>query len=81
MNNAQIMLGGFPDRFLLGKKLPTEGSLPTKFVEHLLLRYNLRFAQCHDLLFVAFNQLQRHASACGVSARIKGNHQAVGESN
>jgi hypothetical protein len=75
--NDQLLLGGFPYLFLLGRKIPTTGPLPSSFQDMLLRQYDNRFAQCHPLLLLLFNQLQRSTNIRHVSARAKANHSSI----
>ncbi|MEZ0208826.1 MAG: DUF6570 domain-containing protein, partial [Candidatus Paceibacterota bacterium] len=69
--NDQLFLMAFPHLFILGKCLPSKGSFSPKYVRHLLLQHDGRFSQDHRLLFLLFNQLQRHRSIAGIHSRIK----------
>ena len=69
-NNDRIILLAFPHLFLFGKGIPTKGSLSQKFINHLLCQFDGRFATHSRLLFLLFNQKQRHLLARSVSKRL-----------
>lgn len=52
------------DEVLLGVRSAGSGhgSLSSQLVHHLLMQHDQRFARSNDLLFLLFNQLQRHGS-------------------
>ena len=72
-DNSELLCLAFPYLFTLGRCYPYAGSLKQKYVQHLLLQYDQRFSQDHRLLFLLFNQLQRHKSSYGIHARIRSN--------
>jgi hypothetical protein len=71
LENRRYFLGGFVYLFPFGKDLPADGSVPLKFVQHLLQQADKRFTQNTDLLFALFNQFQRHAAARAVAVRVR----------
>jgi hypothetical protein len=73
VRNDDVFLGGFPHLFLFGRQVPTTGPFPTNFVCHLLLQHDQRFSRTNDILFLLFNQLQRHGSARSVYGKILSN--------
>lgn len=73
--NDQIIMGAFPCLFPLGQGL---GRLPNGPVSpissrRLLLQYDGRFRRNPSLIFLLFNQLQRHSLCHSVAGRFKGN--------
>lgn len=72
VSQEEIILGGWADLFLLGRKLPGSGSVPQAFSRHLLHQFDQRFARNMDLVFLLFNQLQRHSTCRGVQVMVKG---------
>ena len=56
--------------FPFGKDLPSNGTVPPAFAQHLLQQADTRFAKNTDLLFALFNQFQRHAAARAVAIRV-----------
>lgn len=69
--NALLFYSAFPHVFLLGKGLKQQGSLPKAAVRHLLLQYDGTAANCLRLVFLLFNQKQRHAAAQAIAAAVK----------
>ena len=69
--NPLLMYSAFPRIFLLGKGIQQQGSIPKAAVRHLLLQYDGRAANCLRLVFLLFNQKQRHAAAKAVAAAVK----------
>ena len=65
------MYSAFPRIFFLGKGIQQQGSIPNAAVRHLLLQYDGRAANCLRLVFLLFNQKQRHAAAQAVAAAVK----------
>lgn len=76
-DNPTLFNGSFPHLFPLGLKLPTSGSISQEFAEHLLLQKDQRFAQSMPLLFLLFNQSQRHIAARNVSATLKSDSHLI----
>ena len=77
--NNDLYYGSFPDLFLLGEGLRKGpmSSLNQRELDHMLLHYDGRFAKRPQFLFLAFNQLQRHATAREVSCKVKGDENAM----
>lgn len=71
-DNDAIALNGFPHLFPLGTPLPAKGTIPPKYVRHLLLQADRRFARATDFLFLLFDQMRRHAAVTSVAMRVKG---------
>jgi hypothetical protein len=69
-DNDSLILRSFPYLFLFGKGIPTRGSLSQQFLDHLLFQFDGRFATEARLLFLLFNQKQRHLVARSVSKRL-----------
>ena len=69
--NPKLLYSAFAHIFLLGKGIQQSGTLPKSAVRHLLLQYDGRAASCLRLLFLLFNQKQRHATAQAVAAAVK----------
>lgn len=77
--NDALLYGSFPHLFLFGSGLLQSGSVPTKAVRHLMFQFHNRFASCLRLIFLLFDQLQRHETARSVAARVKGNPKSISE--
>jgi hypothetical protein len=69
--NPLLFYSAFPFIFLLGKGIQQKGSLPKTAMRHLLLQYDNRAANCLRLVFLLFNQKQRHAAAEAIAAAVK----------
>ena len=76
-DNSRLLCLAFPYLFMLGRCYPHAGSLKQRYVNHLLFQHDQRFSQDNRLLFLLFNQLQRHKSCHGISARIRGNPSEI----
>jgi hypothetical protein len=77
--NNLIIVGSFFDLFPLGRQLPSQGTMPAKFVRHLLLQYDQRFSLDQQLLCLLFNQRQRQAANSVVRARVSSNPKLISE--
>jgi hypothetical protein len=69
--NDLLLNGSFSNLFFLGRPLPSTGSVSSAFRLKLLRQHDNRFARNHQLLFLLFNQLQRHTVARTVAARVR----------
>lgn len=73
--NDQIIMGAFPYLFPIGQglgRLPN-GPVPPSASKRLLLQYDGRFRKQPSLLFLLFNQMQRHSLCHSIAGRFKGN--------
>jgi hypothetical protein len=71
--NATIITCGFPDLFFLGKGVDRKGSVSASTRAHWLHHHSMRFEKNPQLLFLMFNQLQRHEACRQVSASVSSN--------
>lgn len=69
--NPQLFYSAFPFIFLLGRGIQSKGTLSKLEIRHLLLQYDGRAANCLRLVFLLFNQKQRHAAAEVIAAAVK----------
>jgi hypothetical protein len=76
-NNKELFLGSFPWLFLFGDGIPGHGSMPTTFNSFILQHYKQDFAQCPKLIFLLFNQIQRHATARVASAKVNSSKKGI----
>ena len=77
-NNDELLIGLFPQLFLLGEGLRKGcGALRQKELDHLLLQHDGRFAKAPSFLFILFNQMQRHASYTSVAVRVRAEHHLI----
>lgn len=58
--NDRLLYSFFPLLFLFGHGISSSGSLSEKLTRHLMLQFRGQFAGCHSLIFLIFDQLQRH---------------------
>ena len=76
-SNDIILYGRYPYLFLLGEGVEGCGTMKSAYVKHILNQYTGKFAKSTDLVFLLFNQQQRHAAAKGVTSRLKGDPQTM----
>jgi len=69
--NDHLLYACFPSYFLLGRGLLQTGPVTVKATKHILFQYDAKFARCNRFIFFLFDQMQRHAAARSVAARIK----------
>ncbi len=72
-----MLYSAFPHLFPLGKGLRKTGSVPQKDVQHILYQWHGKFAGCIRLVFLLFDQFQRHATARQVHATVKSNKSSL----
>ena len=77
--NDILLYSLFPEIFFLGRGLLQKGSVSTTAVRHLMLQYDNRAAKHLPLVFLLFNQMQRHAASQAVAATVKTNPEAFRE--
>ncbi len=70
-SNNKIILSSFPSLFMLARGIFNKATLITNVIQHMMFQFNCRFAKCHRLIFLLFDQLQRHTVARIVSTRVK----------
>src|SRR5690606_28382337 len=75
----KIMFGGFPDLFLIGGYLLSDGPLSKDFIDYILSYYDGRFVQNVQLMFLLGNMRQRHEFLPGLAFAIKTNSKATRE--
>ena len=69
----------FPFLFLLGCGLESHGSVPVDRVRHMMFQFSGRFPICVRLIFLLFDQLQRHAASRVIASRVKCNPTSFDE--
>jgi len=77
--NNLILISTFPHLFPLGNGPARVGSMATADSRHLLLQYNPAFGSCAQLIFLLFNQLQRHGALSSLAAAVRNNDAAFAE--
>ena len=68
--NDQTLYESFPWLFIFGKGLPSSGPLSNHISRRLLLHFNKGFSHEAKLIFLLFNQLQRHSASRMCSAKM-----------
>jgi hypothetical protein len=68
--NNELLYGAFPWLFPLGIGIPATGTLPPTLTRHFLSHYNDAFGRDHKLIFLLFNQMQRHAAIIRTKAAL-----------
>jgi hypothetical protein len=77
--NARIITSSFICAFPLGEGVVRAGSLSTTDARHLLLQWNPAISRNVNLLFLLFNQRQRHGALQHVAAAVRNNNTAFKE--
>lgn len=75
-DNNLLFYTSFPFLFMLGNGLKKKGTLSTETIRHLMLQFTARFSNCERLIFLLFDQLQRHSAARVVASRVKCNQSS-----
>jgi hypothetical protein len=68
--NNELLYGAFPWLFPFGTGIPSLGTLPPTLTRHFLSHYNDAFGRDHKLIFLLFNQMQRHAAITRTKAAL-----------
>ena len=71
--NDQLMYSAFPHLFPLGRGLRKNGSIPMKDMRHMELQWHGKFASCLRLLFLFFDQWQRHITCQSIQTTVRSN--------
>ena len=74
-----LLYASFPFLFLLGCGLQSSGSVPVNRVRHMMFQFSGRFQTCIRLIFLLFDQLQRHAASRVIASRVKCNPKSFEE--
>jgi hypothetical protein len=75
-DNAIAIMDSFPDAFPRGVGLSGKGTISKEERLHLLRQATLQFSQIPQLIFLLFNQMQRHLASQSVSSRVKNTPEA-----
>jgi hypothetical protein len=70
-SNDALFYGAFPTAFPIGCGLQESGSIPEYDVRHMLMQYRRIFTEDSNLIFILFNQRQRHVVARSLAAKVK----------
>ena len=76
-NNNVILASTLPHLFCLGDAY--SASVSTSQCRRMLLSYNPAFGSCAQLIFLLFNQLQRHSAARKLAALVRNNAASFAE--
>ena len=76
-NNSVILASTLPHLFCLGDAY--SASVSTSQCRRMLLSYNPAFGSCAQLIFLLFNQLQRHSTARKLAALVRNNAAAFAQ--
>ena len=79
--NDKLLAGGFPTVFFFGQGIPKSGGVSKPTVTDWMSHHSMRFERDHQLLFLLFNQMQRHSVCRGVNATIKASPKNVAAFN
>ena len=77
-DNPEIYLGAFPLLFFRGKFIEERGTLPKKYITHLLEWCDGRFFNDERFVFFLADQVRRHAVAFVSKAYFKDNRHTMG---
>lgn len=75
-SNDTLLTGAFPSLFFLGKGVPFTGTPPRAWTRFLMLQACNRFATSNALVFLLFDQIQRHAACASVAAKARNDPEA-----
>ena len=70
-SNDTLFYGAFPTAFPMGYGLRKPGSIPQADALHMLTQHSGKFKHDANLIFMVFNQGQRHAVAQSLAAKVK----------
>jgi hypothetical protein len=70
-SNDENFYGTFPTLFPLGCGLRKPGSIPTADAKHMLNQHSAIFGDSATLIFIMFNQTQRHVVVKALAGRVK----------
>ncbi|KAK4013695.1 hypothetical protein OUZ56_026247 [Daphnia magna] len=71
--NDRLFYSSFPFLFILGCGLESSGTVSSSYVRPMMFQFTRSFSSCIRLIFVLFDQLQRHAASRVIASRIKCN--------
>lgn len=74
--NDVLFYSAFPHLFPLGRGIPSTGTVPEVNVKHMLNQFSNQFVKSSQLIFLLFNQKQRHQVAQSVKARVMSNPES-----
>jgi hypothetical protein len=77
MQNDILYYDGFPFLFPFREGMPFTGSIPKRYIRHLLMQRNGAFAAEATFVFTAVNQLMRHAGIRAVSAKVNSSPSTI----
>lgn len=71
--NDRLFYSSLPFLFILGCGLESSGTVSSSYVRHMMFTVTGSFSSCIRLIFVLFDQLQRHADSRVIASRVKCN--------
>ncbi len=71
ISNDVLFYGAFPIAFPIGCGLQKPGSIPEYDVRHMLMQHSCIFEKDSNLIFILFNQCQRHVVARSLAAKVR----------
>ena len=78
-HNNEIFLLSFPELYLMGQGVPSNGPQSPAYIQHLNAQYTNKFAQNSEFQALLFNQAQRQISAKAVSRKVKAHPKQMEE--
>ena len=79
-HNNFLLASAFPDVFFFGQDpIKRAATLLTDDTRHLLLQFTTAAARCTPLIFLLFNQVQRHAATHLLAAEVRNRPESLAE--
>ncbi|MDR3426091.1 DUF6570 domain-containing protein, partial [Silvimonas sp.] len=75
--NGRALTLTFPELFVLGRGCPYTSVPRAKYLRHLMILADRRFATHPDFVFLLYNQLQRHEACRVVAAHLDTNDKGI----
>jgi len=76
-DNNLLILQGFPNEFATGKGIDSKGTQTPQAIQHMMFQFHKRMANNHRLIFLLFNQFQRHAVAKIICSKFKTDRKSL----
>lgn len=78
-SNDKLIYSSFPHLFLFGRGLRSSGSVNEEATRHMMLQFSGSISLCHRLIFLLFDQFQRHAATRVIASRVKCSPKSFGD--
>lgn len=78
-DNARLIMSSYVAAFPLGEGVVRNGSLSVADARHLLLQWNPAISRNINLVYLLFNEAQRHGALQRVAAAVRNNNSAFNE--